>query len=84
MQVMIRILLLIVLRQHRTKNALRLSTTSAAPEGSALGVLFFRHSAQNSLDNRQVNYARFAQSDEKIDGASAALSLCGIALTFSP
>ena len=33
-----------------------------------------------ALDNRQVNYARFAQSDEKIDGASAALSLCGIAL----
>ena len=68
------------LRQHRTKTALRLSTTSAAPEGSALGVLFFRHSAQNSLDNRQVNCARFAHSDEKIDGASAALSLCGIAL----
>ena len=66
-------------RQHRTKTALRLSTTSAAPEGSALGVLFFRHSAQNSLDNRQVNYARFAHSDEKIDGASVALSLCGIA-----
>ena len=65
MQVMIRILLLIVLRQHRTKTALRLSTTSAAPEGSALGVLFFRHSAQNSLDNRQVNYARFAQSDDR-------------------
>ncbi len=57
-------------RQHRTKTALRLSTTSAAPEGSALGV---------SLDNRQVNYARFAHSDEKIDGASVALSLCGIA-----
>jgi len=69
-----------LLRQHRTKTALQLSTTSVAPEGSALGVLFFRHSAQNSLDNRQVNYARFAQSDEKIDGASAALSLCGIAL----
>ena len=68
------------LRQHRTKTALRLSTTSVAPEGSALGVLFFRHFAQNSLDNRQVNGARFAQSDEKIDGASAALSLCGIAL----
>jgi len=46
-------------------------------------LLFFRHSAQNSLDNRQVNYARFAHSDEKIDGASAALSLCGIALIFS-
>ena len=46
-------------------------------------LLFFRHSAQNSLDNRQVNYARFAQSDEKIDGASAALSLCGIALKNS-
>ena len=43
-------------------------------------MLFFRHSAQNSLDNRQVNCARFAHSDEKIDGASAALSLCGIAL----
>ena len=26
--------------------------------------------------------ARFAQSDEKIDGASAALSLCGIALNL--
>ena len=45
-------------------------------------MLFFRHSAQNSLDNRQVNYARFAQSDEKIGGASAVLSLCGIALNF--
>ena len=33
-----------------------------------------------SLDNRQVNCARFAQSDEKTGGASAALSLCGIAL----
>ena len=68
------------LGQNRWENALRLSTAYAAPEGSALGVLFFRHSAQNSLDNRQVNYARFAQSDEKIGGASAALSLCGIAL----
>ena len=35
-----------------------------------------------TLDNRQVNCARFAHSDEKIDGASAALSLCGIALDF--
>ncbi len=60
------------LRQHRTKNALRLSTAYARS--------LFRHSAQNLLDNRQVNYARFAQSDEKIDGASAALSLCGVAL----
>jgi hypothetical protein len=51
--------------QHRWENALRLSTAYAAPEGSALGVLFFRHSAQNSLDNRQVNYARFAQSDDR-------------------
>ena len=42
------------------------------------------HSAQNLLDNRQVNCARFAQSDEKIDGASAALSLCGIALIKAP
>ena len=40
----------------------------------------FRHSAQNLLDNRQVNDARFAHSDEKIDGASAALYLCGITL----
>ena len=54
------------------------------PEESALGVLFFRHSAQKSFDNRQVNYARFAQSDEKIGGASAALSLCGIALIKLP
>ena len=69
-----------MLRQYRWETVLRLSTTSAAPEGSDLGVLFFRHSAQNSLDNRQINYARFAHSDEKIGGASAALSLCGIAL----
>ena len=40
----------------------------------------FRHSSQNSIDDRQVNYARFAQSDEKIGGASVALSLWRIAL----
>ena len=45
-------------------------------------MLFFRHSAQNSLDNRQVNYARFAHSDEKIGCASAALSLCGVAVNI--
>ena len=44
-------------------------------------MLFFRHTAQNSLDNRQVNYARFAQSDEKIGGASAALSSAPQSLT---
>ncbi len=65
--------------QHRWETAYRISTTSDAPEGSALGVLFFRHFAQNSLDNRQVNDARFAHSDEKIGGASAALSPGGIA-----
>ncbi len=31
----------------------------------AICLLFFRHSAQNSLDNRQVNCASFANSDEK-------------------
>ena len=61
-------------RQYRTKNAYRLSTASAAP--------FFRHSALNSLDNRQVNGTRFAHSDEKTGGASAVLSLCGVALNL--
>ena len=66
MQVMIRILLLIVLRQHRTKTALRLSTTSAC----SFSVI---------LHKTRLITVRL-QSDEKIDGASAALSLCGIAL----
>ena len=38
------------------------------PKEVPLGVLFFPHSAQNPLDNRRVNCARFAysDSDEKI------------------
>ena len=43
-------------------------------------LLFFRHLAQKSLDNRQVDCGISIQSDEKIDCASAAPSLCGIAL----
>jgi len=44
-------------------------------------LFFFRHSAQNPIDNRQVYCAHFAYSGEKTGGASAALLLCGIALT---
>ena len=43
-------------------------------------LLFFRHLAQKSLDNRQVDCGISIQSDEKIDCASAAPSLCGVAL----
>ena len=43
-------------------------------------LLFFRHLAQKSLDNRQVDCVISIQSDEKIDCASAAPSLCGVAL----
>ena len=56
--------------QHRTKNALRLSTTSAC---SISVILHKTHLTTIRL------LAWFAHSDEKIDGASAALSLCGIA-----
>ena len=43
----------------------------------------FRHLAQISLDWRQPNYTRFAQSDEKSDFAIRTQSLCGIALKRS-
>ena len=43
-------------------------------------LLFFRHLAQKSLDNRQVDCGISIRSDEKIDCASAAPSLCGVAL----
>ena len=62
------------LRQHRTKNALRLSTTSAC---SFSVILHKTHLITVRL------LARFAHSDEKIDGTSAVLSLCGFALHFS-
>ena len=55
-----------ILRQHRTKTALRLSTTSAC--------YFSVIPHKTRFDNRQVNDARFAHSDEKIGGVSAALS----------
>ena len=66
-----RIKTIIVLRQHRTKTALQLSTTSAC----SFSVILHK---TRLITVRLL--ARFAQSDEKIDGASAALSLCGIAL----
>ena len=47
-------------------------------------LLFFRHLAQKSLDNRQVDCGISIQSDEKIDCASAAPSLCGVALEVLP
>ena len=43
-------------------------------------LLFFRHLAQKFLDSRQVNCEISIHSDEKIDFASAAPSLRGIAL----
>ncbi len=46
-------------------------------------LLFFRHLSQKSLDNRQVNCRISVQSDEKTDCASAAPSLCGIALKLT-
>jgi len=41
----------------------------------------FRHLAQKFLDIRQYAFGISVQSDEKSDSASAALSLCGIALS---
>ena len=67
----------VILRQHRTKTALRLSTTSAVPEGNTLGVLFFLILQKTCLITVRI-LARLSHSDEKIGGASAALSLCGI------
>ena len=83
-----------VLRQHRTKTALRLSTTALhkfrQPISVRLWLRFlgrhliclhiFRHLAQKFLDIRQYAFEISVQSDEKSDSASAALSLCGIAL----
>ena len=43
----------------------------------------FRHLAQISLDWRQPNFTKFAQSDEKSDFAIRTQSLCGIALKNS-
>ncbi|MBO5320628.1 MAG: hypothetical protein J6B01_12640 [Ruminococcus sp.] len=43
---------------------------------------FSRHLAQKLLDRRQPACVVFIQSDEKIDCASPAQSLCGVAITF--
>ena len=86
-----------VLRQHRTKTALRRSATALhkfrQPISVRLWLRFlgrhliclhiFRHLAQKSLDIRQYAFGISVQSDEKSDSASAALSLCGIALRHS-
>ena len=45
-------------------------------------LIFFRHLAPKSLEIRQYSCGILMHSDEKIHGASAALSLCGIALAF--
>ncbi len=47
----------------------------------AICLHFLRHLAQKTLDIRQYACKFFIQFDEKIDGASDAQSLCGIALT---
>ena len=86
-----------ILRQHRTKTALRLSATALhkfrQPISVRLWLRFlgrhliclhiFRHLAQKSLDIRQYAFGISVQSDEKSDSASAALSLCGIAFSVS-
>ena len=62
---------IIVLRQHRWETALRLSHTSAC----SFSIILHK---TRLITVRLLT--RFAHSDEKIDGASAALSLCGVAL----
>jgi hypothetical protein len=62
------------LRQHRTKTACRLCTSSAC--------ISFRHIAPKLLGKRQLAVVVLVQSDEKSDFASDAQSLSGVALTF--
>ena len=85
------------LRQHRerpsndTPRAFAAQSNQPAPCGltswCAAGTLhricliFFRHTAQKSLDIRQYACKISVHSDEKIYCASSAQSLCGIALS---
>ena len=63
-----------------------MSTFKATPHKARLTALyriclrFSRHLAQKLLDIRQYACVVFIQSDEKIDCASPAQSLCGITL----